>query len=183
MDRLSVVPAVQPSDDLVRVAGDDDITGHVFDDDRVYADGHVVADGYVADDFRTGRDKDVVADRGAFAFLRRLVADEHSRIERAVIADMRFRVNDNGSPVPYRQTLATGVRGDLKAGFVAQPAQSPGPIDMADEIPAFLWRILVVFQMTKCHDILPDAVLVGHGVGGDALFPSTEQMELLLIVF
>lgn len=158
--RLSVVLAVQPPDDLVGISGDDDIAGNVFDDDSVYADGHIVADGHVANDFRTGSDKHVVADGGAFSFLRRLVPDEHSWVERAVFADMRFRINDNGSPVPYRQTFATGVGWDLKAGFVAQPAQSPSPIDMADEIPAPLRRILVVFQMTERHDVLPDAVLV-----------------------
>ena len=158
--RLSVVFVVQPPDDLVGIPGDDDITGHIFDDDRVYAYGHVVAYGHVANDFRTGGNEHVVADGGAFSFLGRLVSDEHSRVERAVLADMCFRINDNRAPVPYRQTFATGVGRNLKAGFIAQPAQSPSPIDMAEEIPAPLWCILVVFQMAECHDVLPDAVLV-----------------------
>ena len=130
--RLSVVFVVQPPDDLVGIPGDDDITGHIFDDDRVYAYGHVVAYGHVANDW----------------------------VERAVLADMCFRINDNRAPVPYRQTFATGVGRNLKASFIAQPAQSPSPIDMAEEIPAPLWCILVVFQMAECHDVLPDAVLV-----------------------
>ena len=53
---------------------------------------------------------------------------------------------------------------------------------MTDEVPAPMRHVLEELQMPECYNILPDGMLVRHGVGGDALFPSAEQMELLLIV-
>lgn len=112
-------------DNFARIADDDTVARHIEIDVCVGRDERIVANGNPTDHDGVRAYPDLIAYRWrAFTLAAVFPPDRHPGCNIAVFSDLRFRVNDDRSVVPDKETFADlRLNGDMKGVLFIQNFQ------------------------------------------------------------
>ena len=113
-------------DNFAGIADDNAVARDIEIDIRIWCNQHIVANRYFSDDNGIGADPNFVPNRWCpFTLAAVFPPDRHPGCNIAVFSDLRFRVNDDRSVVPDKETFADlRLNGDMKGVLFIQNFQS-----------------------------------------------------------
>ena len=112
-------------DNFAGIADDNAVARDIEIDIRIWSNQHIVAYRHFSDDNGIGADPYIIPDRWRpFTLAAVFPPDRHPGCNIAVFSDLRFRVNDDRSVVPDKETFADlRLNGDMKGVLFIQNFQ------------------------------------------------------------